>query len=242
MQTVRGPGTNRLTVADWAFNITVLLFATSTIAQPFVIPTSSMENTLMTGDHVIVDKLVFSPHGTIAGKLLPYSDVKHGDIIVFRWPIDLKENLVKRAIGLPGDRIRIVGKDVYRNGVMLVEPYVRHNDARRIPYRDDFPSNLIPTNVSPRALRMLEQNVRDGEIIVSPDSYFAMGDNRDNSSDSRFWGLVPRENIIGRPLMVYWSYDATTDDLTGYSLDHFMDVATHFFSKTRWDRAFLLVR
>lgn len=234
--------TGRHALAEWSFNITVLLFATSTIAQPFVIPTASMESTLMTGDHLIVDKLTYSPHGSLAGRVLPYSDVKHGDIIVFRWPVNINQTYVKRAIGLPGDRIRLDGKDVYRNGVKLNEPYVQHIDARRIPYRDDFPSTLVPSDVYPRGLEMLRDNVRDGEVLVPDGQYFAMGDNRDNSSDSRFWGLVPRENIIGKPVIVYWSYEAPTEDLLGYSMDHFIDVATHFFSKTRWDRTFRLVR
>lgn len=234
--------TTRSEVADWVFNAVVLLFATSTIAQPFVIPTASMEGTLMTGDHVIVDKLAYSPHGVDSGRVLPYSDVKRGDIIVFRWPVDIKENLIKRVIGVPGDRIHIADKTVFRNGVKLVEPYTQHIDPRRIPFRDDFPSPLVPAEVSPQGRRMLEENVRDGEVVVPAGSYFAMGDNRDNSSDSRFWGLVPRENITGKPLLIFWSFDAPTEDLMSYSPGHFVDVAAHFFTKTRWDRTFHLIR
>src|SRR5689334_21059948 len=140
----------RSEIADWVFNVVVLLFATSTIAQPFVIPTGSMEGTLMVGDHVIVDKLAYSPHDGTSAKVLPYSDVKRGDIIVFRWPVDIKETYVKRVIGLPGDRIRIEGKEVYRNGERVSEPYVQHVDSRRIPYRDDFPSSLVLPEVYPR--------------------------------------------------------------------------------------------
>jgi signal peptidase I len=232
----------RSEMADWVFNAIVLLFATSTIAQPFVIPTASMEGTLMTGDHVIVDKLAYSPRGDASKRLLPYQDVKRGDVIVFRWPVDIRETYVKRVIGLPGDRIRIEGKDVYRNGVRLVESYVQHIDPRRIPFRDDFPSADPLPEIYPEGRRMLAENVREGEIVVPPGMYFAMGDNRDNSSDSRFWGFVPRENITGKPLLVYWSFDAPTDDLTSYSLSHFVDVAAHFFTKTRWDRTFRLLR
>jgi signal peptidase I len=242
MQNVSHSSTNRSTIADWAFNITVMLFATSTIAQPFVIPTGSMESTLMTGDHLIVDKLAYSPHDSLTGRLLPYSDVKRGDIIVFRWPVDLAQTYVKRVIGLPGDRIRIEDKVVYRNGIKLIEPYVQHIDSQRIPFRDDFPSVLVPGEVYPRGREMLAENVRGDEVVVPPGHYFAMGDNRDNSSDSRFWGLVPQENIIGKPLMVYWSYEASTEDLTSYSAHHMVDVATHFFTRTRWDRTFKLVR
>jgi signal peptidase I len=242
MKNVYQSSTIRPTLADWAFNITVILFATSTLAQPFVIPTGSMESTLMTGDHVIVDKLVYSPHGSMAGRVLPYADVKQGDIIVFRLPVDLRETYVKRVIGVPGDRIRIEDKQVYRNGVKLLEPYAQHIDSRRIVFRDDFPSALVPQDVHPRGRQMLAENVRDGELIVPAGSYFAMGDNRDNSLDSRFWGFVPRENITGKPLLVYWSYAADTDDLTGYSMHHILDVATHFFTKTRWDRTFMVPR
>jgi signal peptidase I len=201
-----------------------------------------MEATLMTGDHLIVDKLAYSPHGSMAGRVLPYCDVKRGDIIVFRWPVNIAETYVKRVIGAPGDRIRLEDKIVYRNGVKLVEPYVQHIDERRVPYRDDFPSAIVPLEVYPRGRAMLGEDVRDGEIVVPEGHYFAMGDNRDNSSDSRFWGLVPRENIIGKPVIVYWSYEASTEDLTSYSAHHFFDVAAHFFSKTRWDRMFKLVR
>jgi len=242
MPTANHTGVQRGAVADWAFNIVVLLFATSTIAQPFVIPTASMESTLMTGDHLIVDKMAYSPHDSVTGRLLPYSDVKSGDIIVFRWPVDIRETYVKRVIGMPGDHIRIEGKEVYRNGQKLTEPYVQHVDDRRIVFRDDFPSSLVPAEVYPQGRRMLAENVRDGELIVPQGHYFALGDNRDNSSDSRFWGFVPRENIIGKPLVIYWSYEAPTEDLTDYSMHHFLDVATHFFSKTRWDRTFKLLR
>jgi len=114
-----------------------------------------MESTLMVGDHLLVDKLTYSPHGSLAGRVLPYSDVKAGDIIVFRLPVDISQTYVKRVIGVPGDRIRIEGKEVYRNGIKLVEHYVQHIDALRIPYRDDFPSALVPMEVHPEGLRML---------------------------------------------------------------------------------------
>ena len=242
MPNVSHPGTNRATIADWAFNVIVLLFATSTIAQPFVIPTGSMESTLMTGDHLIVDKMAYSPHDSLSSRVLPYSDVKAGDIIVFRWPVDINQTYVKRVIGMPGDRIRIAGKDVYRNGAKLIEPYVQHIDAQIVPFRDEFPSPFVPAEVTWQGRAMLAQDIRGGELLVPEGNYFALGDNRDNSSDSRFWGLVPRENIIGKPLIVYWSYEAPTDDLTAYSVHHILDVATHFFTKTRWDRTFMLVR
>ena len=206
-------------VADWAAQIAVLLFATSTIAQPFVIPSASMEGTLMTGDHVIVNKLLYGPPGSLTSKLLPYRDVQHGDIIVFRYPPDPKQNYVKRAIGLPGDRLRMENGAVFRNGSRLTEPYVQHIATTPDTFRDNFP-----------------------ELTVPEGKYFAMGDNRDNSSDSRYWGFVPRENIIGTPLVVFWSYDAPTEELLDYKLSHVVDVALHFFTKTRWDRTLHLIR
>lgn len=242
MRNVSQLSTKRSTLADWAFTIIVFLFATSTIAQPFVIPTPSMEPTLMTGDHLLVDKLAYAPRNPVSARILPYCDVKRGDVIVFRWPVDISQTYVKRVIGVPGDRLRVEGKDVYRNGVKLLEPYAQHIDSRRIPYRDDFPSTPVPEEIYPRARLMLDRNIRNGELVVPEGQYFAMGDNRDNSSDSRFWGLVPRENIIGKPVIIYWSYDASTEDLSSYSLRHFLDVATHFITKTRWERMFKLVR
>jgi signal peptidase I len=230
-------------IADWAVNLIVLLFGVTTIAQPFVIPSSSMEHNLLIGDHVIVDKMAYAPPGVIGKYLLPYTPVKHGDIIVFRYPIDLRENLVKRAIGLPGDRLRIVNKQVYLNGKALSERYKQHLTNFIAPYRDNFPGDPVG-QVYDRALSMLRDNVAGGEVVVPPDCYFAMGDNRDVSLDSRYWGFVPRENIVGRPVLIYWSYDAPGEALLDGNIhpDHMLDMALHFFSKTRWERTFQLIR
>ena len=230
-------------IADWAVNLVVLLFGVTTIAQPFVIPSSSMEDNLLIGDHVIVDKMAYAPPGAVSKYLLPYTPVKHGDIIVFRYPIDLKQNLVKRAIGLPGDRIRILNKQVYLNGQALREPYKYHKTDFIAPYRDVFPSYPVG-QVYERAVTMLRNNVVDGEVVVPPDCYFAMGDNRDVSLDSRYWGFVPRENIVGKPWLIFWSYDAPGEALSDGNIhpDHVLDVALHFFTKTRWRRTFQLIR
>src|SRR6266851_4932622 len=224
----------RGTVAEWTLTIVLLLFGTSTIAQPFVIPTSSMHNTLMTGDHLIVDKLAYAPPGPISRHLLPYSGVKRGDIIVFRHPI-LLEDYVKRVIGLPGDHIKLINRVVYLNGKPLHEPYIIHilNDASH--YRDNFPDGTPEYAADARAMdrvsQMLRENVVNGELVVPADNYFAMGDNRDNSLDSRYWGLVPRDNITGKPVIVFWSYDAPTEDLRDYTVHHLVDLAEHFFTK-----------
>ncbi len=234
----------RSSVAEWAITILILLFGTSTIAQPFVIPTSSMHNTLLTGDHLIVDKLAYAPPGPVSKYLLPYEDVKRGDIIVFRHPTLINVDYVKRVIGLPGDHVKMVNKQVFVNGKPLDEPYTIHLD-NVMNYRDNFPQgepDYVPDpKMLQRAFAMLRENIVNGELVVPPGSYFAMGDNRDNSLDSRYWGLVPRENIMGKPLIIFWSYDAPTDDLKDYNLHHLVDLGLHFFTKTRWDRTFKLI-
>ena len=228
-------------VHEWSLNILILLFGTTTLVQAFIVPTPSMDTTVMVGDHLLVDKLSYAPPGSFARYLLPYTDPKRGDIIVFRYPMDISQNYVKRVMGVPGDHIRVVDKVVYLNGKALTEPYAQHMFPNLEPYRDNFPSEPRGP-VYDRAKEMLAEHVENGELVVPPESYFAMGDNRDNSLDSRYWGFVPRENIIGKPLLIFWSYDAPTADLVGYSADHFVDLAKNFFTKTRWDRELKLVR
>jgi len=230
-------------IAEWGVTILMLLFGTTTLVQAFVVPTGSMESTLLIGDHLFVDKLAYAPPGPITGKLLPYTEVKRGDIIVFRYPPDIRQNYVKRVIGVPGDHIRIVSKKIYLNGKPLDEPYTQFNGLNTDPYAADFPSE--PNRlVDQRAIDMLQANVKDGELIVPPGQYFAMGDNRDNSADSRYWGFVPRENIVGKPTIIFWSFDASTEKLASGNIDieHLFDIVVNFFSKTRWKRQFMLIR
>ena len=229
-------------IAEWTVTIVLLLFGTTNLVQAFVIPTGSMQDTLLVGDHLLVDKLAYAPPGPISKHLLPYEEIKRGDIIVFRSPADLNLTLVKRCMGVPGDRIRIVDKQVYLNGRKLNEPYVCHSTAYIDRYRDNFPGEP-DMQVSEHGRDMLEHHVANGEVRVPPDSYFAMGDNRDNSLDSRYWGFVPRDNISGKPFIIYWSYDAPTEALLNptISADHLVDLMEHFFSKTRWRRTFMLV-
>jgi signal peptidase I len=233
-------------VAEWAWTILILVWATTFVAQVMAIPTSSMHNTLLTGDHLIVDKLAYSPPGAISKHLLPYSDVQRGDIIVFRHPTLLDENYVKRAIGLPGDHIKLINKQLWLNGHLPNEPYVIHIRPEYDQYRDNFPDGgpvfAFDQKMYDREAAMLHDNVVNGELVVPPGYYFAMGDNRDNSLDSRYWGLVPRGNIIGKPAIILWSYDAPTEDLKDYNVHHFIDLAQHFFTKTRWDRTLRLVQ
>jgi len=231
---------HRGSLAEWAVTFILLLFGTTTLLQAFVIPTGSMENSLLVGDHLLVNKLTYAPSGDITKHLLPYRDVQRGDIIVFRYPIEPAKTLVKRAIGIPGDRIRLLNKELVLNGVPVHEPYVIHVQTGFDPYRDNFPANAPVSGLRPSAAEMLRQDVVSGELVVPPGYVFAMGDNRDNSDDSRYWGLVPRENIVGAPLVIYWSFDAPTADLENgnIGIDHLVDVASHFFTRTRWSRTF----
>jgi signal peptidase I len=238
-------------IAEWTVTIVLLLFGTTTLVQAFVIPTGSMEDTLLVGDHLLVDKLAYAPGGTVMQHMLPYSDVKRGDIIVFRYPVDIRQTFVKRVMGVPGDRIHLTiepGADgpkrhVYLNGHMLNEPYVVHKLDYPDSYRDNFPRGEINTMIYPPAQQMLEKNMENGDIVVPQGFYFAMGDNRDQSLDSRYWGFVPRENIIGKPLIIYWSYDASTEDLSnpGATIPHLIDMVIHFPTKTRWSRSLRLI-
>ncbi len=230
-------------IAEWTVTIILLLFGTANLVQAFVIPTGSMQDTLLIGDHLLVDKLAYAPAGPISKHLLPYEEIKRGDIFVFRSPADLKMTLVKRCMGVPGDRIKLVDKQVYLNGRKLDEPYVRHIAESIDSYRDNFPGEP-DMQVSEHGKEMLAQAVENGEIRVPPGNYFAMGDNRDNSLDSRYWGFVPRDNVLGKPVIIYWSYDAPTEALLNpvIGVDHLVDMAEHFFTKTRWQRTFMLVR
>jgi signal peptidase I len=239
----------RNSIAEWAVTILLLLFGTTTLVQAFVIPTGSMEDTLLIGDHLLVDKLAYAPSGSISKYILPYEEPKHGDIIVFRFPGDLSQTFVKRVIGVPGDHLHMVKTALYRNGVTLNEPYVFHKFGDYREDRDNFPGEPSAFQTTPLGAelqrRMLTESVVNGDIVVPPNSYFAMGDNRDNSLDSRYWGFVPRENIIGKPIIIYWSYQASTEDLAGSSfgslVSHGVDLAEHFFSRTRWSRTLNLI-
>src|SRR5579884_4090228 len=215
-------------VGEWTWTILILVFAITFVAQVMAIPTSSMHNTLLTGDHLIIDKLAYSPPGAVSRYLLPYEDVKRGDIIVFRHPILLDENYVKRCIGVPGDHIKLINKQLWLNGHLVNEPYAIHITAYYDQYRDNFPQGtpdfIQHQRMYDRAQEMVKNDVVNGELVVPPGNYFAMGDNRDNSLDSRSWGPVPRENIIGKPAIILWSYDAPTADLQSYNLHHFVDL------------------
>lgn len=223
--------------------IVLALFGTTFIAQAYKIPSESMEPTLLVGDHLLVNKFIYGGNGAWYDRLLPYRDIRRGDIIVFRYPYSDHANYVKRVIGVPGDRIKIVDSRVYVDGDLQTEPYVQHDPL----YADPFAENFPPTNRSFLAIglnsnwaRFLLTQVRDGEIVVPPGKYFVMGDNRDRSADSRYWGFVDRSAVIGRPMFIYWSVRASDEDYAnrGLSADlHGMEQALiHLPSRTRWNR------
>jgi len=184
------------------------LFIITFVVQAFEIPSSSMENTLLIGDHVFVNRIQFAPKTPSVGPLLPYREVRRGDIIVFLHPDAAYTGtyVVKRIIGIPGDRIHLRNGEVYRNGQKLNEPYVLHDrDEPSDFYRNNFPG--VPPNdpnISPRWEAELPSHIQGDDLVVPPGRYFAMGDHRGVSLDSRYWGFIPQGNVIGRPMFIYW--------------------------------------
>ena len=227
------------------------LFIITFVVQSFVIPSGSMEDTLLVGDHVFVDRVAPALKARYVGPLMPYRPIRHGDIIVFIHPDPAEGGIyvVKRVIGLPGDKIHLQNGVVYRNGVALNEPYVKLQPGSYDPYRDEFPKYPVPTQMQgvPSTWPiLLHDRIRGDDVVIPEGDYFGMGDNRDNSLDSRYWGFIPQENIVGRPSMIYWSFEATSDDYSATSfpdrVGSFFQTAIHFFDKTRWRRTFHLVR
>jgi signal peptidase I len=220
------------------FSIFVITF----IVQAFQIPSGSMENTLLVGDFLLVDKLHFAG-GPGAIHLLPYRAIKRGDIVVFYFPVDASQFLVKRVIGLPGDHIRLRNKMVYVNGEPLQETYVIHKQWIPDGYRDNFPNQQGYSREIDRRWRYeLANHVANGELVVPAEHYFVMGDNRENSLDSRYWGFVPRANIVGRPLVIYLSVKGSEPGRANDKLVHSGSTLAHLLELARWDRVFRLVR
>jgi signal peptidase I len=222
------------------FSIFVITF----IVQAFQIPTGSMENTLLVGDFLLVDKLHFAG-GPGAIRLLPYGAIKRGDIVVFYFPVDASQFLVKRVIGLPGDHIRLRNKMVYVNGEPLTESYVVHKQWIPNGYRDNFPNQQGSSqelDIDRRWRYELANYVSGGELVVPAEHYFVMGDNREYSLDSRYWGFVPRANIVGRPLVIYLSVKGSEPGRASGKLVHSGSTLAHLLELARWDRVFRLVR
>lgn len=224
------------------------LFIITFIIQAFEIPSKSMEKTLLVGDHVFVDRLTASPKANYLGPLMPYRPIHRGEVAVFISPAQPDLHLVKRIVGVPGDKIHLSNGILYVNGVKENGPYIYHiPGSRQDFYRDNFP-NAGPwgSGAIPEWPIVMRDHLKDGDLVVPDHSYFAMGDSRENSFDSRYWGFVPEENIIGRPLFIYWSFNTPDDqyERTAWSdrAKFIFYVVFHFFTETRWGRMFHPVR
>jgi len=234
-------------IASMASILVVGLFIITFCLQAFEIPSSSMENTLLIGDHVFVDRVTPAPK-TNWFPIIPYREVHRNDIVVFLSPETPGLFVVKRIIGVPGDRFHLADGKLFRNGEQVNEPYVIRKLANYIPYRDDFPtvSPLDGSNVTPEWNLTMAQHIKNGELVVPANSYFGMGDNRDESYDSRFWGFIPKENVVGRPMVIYWSFITPKDQYLKTAwvdrIKFIGSVVVNFFSETRWNRMFHLVR
>jgi signal peptidase I len=225
------------------------LFIITFILQAFEIPSASMENTLLIGDHVFVNRVQFAPTSHWIKPIVPYTQIRDGDIVVFLSPAEPDLYVVKRIMGVPGDRIHLRDGAVYRNGQKLNEPYVLNTGFNPYdPYRDNFPAVPPPdySNVTSEWKLTMPQHIENGDLVVPPDSYFAMGDHRDVSYDSRYWGFIPRQNVIGRPMFIYWSFETPSDQYlqksAGDRISFLGHVVLHFFDMTRWKRTLKVVR
>jgi signal peptidase I len=223
--------------------ILLALFATTFVVQAFKIPSPSMEPTLLVGDHLLVNKFIFEGRGEWYDKLLPYRAIHRGDIIVFKYPFDDHPYYVKRVIGVPGDQIRIADSRVFVNGGKISEPYVVHDPLMDDPFGGQFPPtpDSVPRNrLRPEWAAQIMNHVHDGELVVPANHYFVMGDNRDDSWDSRYWGFVDRGAIVGQPILIYWSVRATAEDYQDRSLAGSIrgigSTLAHLSSSTRWHR------
>ena len=225
--------------------VVIAVFILTFIVQPFRIPSESMEHTLLVGDFLLVNKTSYAPAGMWKW-LLPYHEIRRGDIVVFHYPPNPPEHVVKRVIGLPGDHIRLENGQVWVNDVQIAEPYVVFEPAYADDFRDNFPTQLYTDpGVSPQWWMEMRRDVRSGDLVVPDGDYFVLGDNRNFSLDSRYWGFVTQDHIVGRPLVIYFSlreHSATdvaeaTDDRLGQksALDRVEDFA-------RWDRFLRIVR
>jgi signal peptidase I len=211
-------------------------FARTFVVQAFKIPSGSMEQNLLIGDHILVNKFIYGPTlGAFESRLLPTRQVRRGDIVVFKFPKDPERDFIKRCMGLPGDTVEVIDKRLFVNGRLVHdEGYTYHTDEHILP-RTPFTGDIFHNrdNFGPR--------------VVPAGQYFCMGDNRDNSNDSRFWGEVPASNLKGRAFMVYWSFDTGEAELPesaglGGKLRQLSQVGLKFFARTRWARTLRIVR
>jgi signal peptidase I len=214
--------------------VILALFIRTFVVQAFKIPTGSMENNLLIGDHLLVNKFVVGPTRTPAEQtFLPVGPIERGDVLVFKYPVEPERDFIKRVIGLPGESVEVRDKRVFINGKPLDEPYVHYLEAPSAPSET---SEITSFDVRDRY----------GPVTVPADQYFMMGDNRDNSADSRYWGFLRRDYIKGRAVIIYWSFESVRedyqDDGAGATIRNIASVFAHFFTRTRWDRMFRQIR
>ena len=212
--------------------VILALFVRTWVVQAFKIPTGSMENNLLIGDHLLVNKFIFGPTPLAIGRaVLPVRPIHRGDILVFKYPEEPDRDFIKRVIGLPGETIELKNKKIYVNNQPLEEPYVHF---------------LTPPSSDYQEVTSYDLRERFGPVTVPADKYFVMGDNRDNSQDSRYWGYLPRDYVKGKALVIYWSYESGREDYLdeglGANIKRLGSVVTHFFTKTRWERLFHQIR
>ena len=243
----------RDTLESLVVTVILAVFGTTFVVQAFKIPTGSMEDTLLIGDHLLVNKFAFAAHSPALDRLLPYRQVHRDDVVVFKYPYDDQtqepgEYFVKRVIAVPGDRVKLVHRQVFVNGQQVEEPFVNYGSPPDPPQpTDDFPPPDGDEYLTPRWSAEISKYVdQDGELVAPPGKYFVMGDHRERSWDGRFWGLVPRELISGRPLLIYWSFETPQGEYSRTSLadrlSQTVDLIVHFIPKTRWRRTFKFVR
>jgi signal peptidase I len=236
------------TFQSLVLSLIIALFIVTFVVQAFQIPSASMERTLLVGDYLLVDK---AQYGGASGALplLPYREVERGDIVVFHYPLKPEMYFVKRVVAVPGDRVRMLDKQLFVNGKPEEAEYATHRDRSHDPYRDDFPAlAYAPSNVDRAWFFGLRRDVgASAELVVPPGQYFVLGDNRDDSQDSRYWGFVPRANIVGRPLLIYWSVRSApagpaVTEARGDTLSGLAYAVTHLHQDTRWERMLRIVR
>ena len=206
-----------------------VFFVMTFVVQAFQIPTGSMIPKLLVGDFLLVNKMAYvRPSFSLEGMLLPQKQIKRKDIIVFKWPGDLTKDYVKRVIGLEGDKVEIRAKQLYVNDEPIDEPYKIHKDSQAYSKDDAYHYDLA---------------IRDnyGPIVVPAGHLFVMGDNRDDSADSRTWGFVPLANIKGRPWVIYFSYEAERDAWQKTSFRDRLKKILNFIPKARWGRFFKII-
>jgi signal peptidase I len=237
-------------VASLMQTVVIALFVLTFIVQPLLIPSESMEHTLLVGDFLLFNKQTYATPGLIGRWFLPYRNPARGDIVVFRHPDP--PMLIKRVVGVPGDRLRIADGQVFINGVALNEPYATFEPAMADSGRDNFPGEIPPRLVDPEWRRQIWSLPSDGELTVPAGEYFVLGDNRNHSRDSRYWGFVPRDAFVGRPLVIYFSLVRTSPTdveppqeparpAANDKLGHVRELAAKVAAFVRWRRIFHVV-